>query len=434
MFFKIIIFICKNTCMESNVIFNISICFMGVAILLIHIVNLVLKKRKREDEYALMNFLIFTAFHFAVYLIFSFIKSVYTSNVFIIAFYTAFYVFNNLEVFLLFLYMLTYVEIKEKMRKVLFIVNGVLFAVFIVLDLTNIFSHLFFYAVDGVYTRNSLMFISQGYQFVMLAIVLLVTLINDKLVIREKIAFAFYCLIPVVAIILQNIFKGYAIAYASIIVAIEVLFFFVNVSKNIQLAEEQKKNKEAQIKVMMSQIQPHFVYNSLSAISTLIKKDPERAQVALDEFTDYLRHNLAALTETKLIPFDKELKHIQTYIDLEKIRFGDRINVIYDIQVRDFNVPTLSIQPIVENAIKHGILKKLEGGTLTFKTYDSGYAYVVEVIDDGVGFFMNPVDFQNNMHFGINNIKYRLKSMCSSDIKIESEINKGTKVVITFFK
>ena len=122
-FFKIIVFIWKNKCMKSNVIFNISICFMGVAILLIHIVNLVLKKRKREDEYTLMNFLIFTAFHFAVYLIFSFIKSVYTSNVFIVAFYTAFYIFNNLEVFLLFLYMLTYVEIKEKMRKVLFVIN-----------------------------------------------------------------------------------------------------------------------------------------------------------------------------------------------------------------------------------------------------------------------------------------------------------------------
>ena len=184
----------------------------------------------------------------------------------------------------------------------------------------------------------------------------------------------------------------------------------------------------------MSQIQPHFVYNSLSSISTLIPIDPKKAQEALDNFTEYLRHNISSLTETKLIPFDNELKHVETYISLEKIRFNDRINVTYDIKAKDFYVPPLSIQPIVENAIKHGILKKIEGGNLIIKTYETEKSYVVEVIDDGVGFDISSIDFDSNKHFGINNIKQRLKSMCNGTLEITSEPNKGAKSVISFYK
>ena len=184
----------------------------------------------------------------------------------------------------------------------------------------------------------------------------------------------------------------------------------------------------------MSQIQPHFIYNSLSSISTLIEIDPKKAQKALDDFTSYLRHNLSSLTEKKLIPFEDELKHIETYVSLEKVRFGDRVKVIYDIKVKDFAVPTLSIQPIVENAIKHGILKKVDGGTVTFKTYETKDSYVVEVKDDGVGFDIAEIDFTRNQHVGLNNIKSRLKAMSSGELTIRSQRGKFTVVTVTFNK
>ena len=259
-------------------------------------------------------------------------------------------------------------------------------------------------------------------------------LLNKKLVIREKVAFALYCLLPGVAIILQNAFKGYAIAYTSIIIALEILFFFLNVKRNLLLEEEERKNQEAQIKIMVSQIQPHFVYNSLSSISTLIPLDPQKAQETLDAFTEYLRRNLSSLTETKLVSFEDELKHIETYVALEKVRFNDRINVIYDIKAKDFYLPPLTIQPIVENAVKHGILKKLEGGTLTLKTYETDEAYVVEVKDDGVGFNKDEINFKDNKHIGLINIKQRLKSMVKGDMIIESAPSKGTKVTIYLYK
>ena len=420
--------------MLGNEIFNATVCTIGIAILLIHVVNLLLKKNKRKDELRLLVFLLFTVIHFSTYLAFTFLKTNYASAPFIMGFYTTFYIFNNGEILLFFIYVLSYLQMADKAKRTLFIINLSLFSVFVVLDIVNIFTGMFFNGDGGTYNRNKLMIISQSYQLVMFAITLVITLFNKKLVIREKIAFAFYCLIPLVAIILQNQFKGYAIAYLSIIVAIEVLFFFVNVSKNIQLAEEQEKNKDAQIRIMMSQIQPHFVYNALSSISTLISINPPKAQKALDSFTEYLRHNIAALTATKLIPFEEELKHIKTYVSLEEVRFNDRINVEYDIYVKDFSVPPLSLQPIVENAIKHGILKKLEGGKVIFKTYETDSAYIVEISDDGVGFDANNFKDENNVHFGINNIKHRIKNMCNGDIAIESEVGKGAKVTVTFYK
>ena len=420
--------------MSANQIFNATVCAIGIAILLIHIINSILKKNKRPDEMLLLVFLIFTAFHFAIYLTFTLLKMYYSSDAYIIAFYTIFYVFNNVEMFLFFIYMMKYVTMEEKISRTLKVLNYILFSIFVILDLINIFTGIFFTSSGGEYVRAKTMIIAQGYQFIMFAIILIVTIFNKKLVLRERIAFASYCILPGVAIVLQNLFPGYAIAYFSIIVAIEILFFFINVSKNIAIAEEEEKNKEAQIKIMMSQIQPHFIYNSLSSISTLISINPKKAQQALDDFTEYLRHNISSLTETKLIPFEDELKHIDTYVSLEKIRFSSRIRIRYDVKVKDFYVPPLSIQPIVENAIKHGILKRVEGGTLSIKTYETDKAYFVEVVDDGVGFLVDKLDENDSKHVGLSNIKFRIKNMCDGDLYIESELDKGTKVVATFNK
>lgn len=415
-------------------VFNVTVCIIGILILTIHIINILIKKENRQDEKRLCEFFVFTAIHFMVYLVFTFVKMAYTSDTFIITFYTIFYIMNNIEVLLLYRYMCSYTQLPVKSAKILSVLNISLLSIFTVLDIINIFTGIFFFADNGVYVRSGTMIISQGYQFVMFIAILLVTVTNSKLNKREKVAFALYCILPFVAIIIQNMFKGYAIAYASIIVAIEILLAFLSVEKKLELAKEQEKVQDAQIKIMLSQIQPHFVYNSLSSISTLIEIDAKKAQSALDDFTEYLRRNLSSLTETGLIPFEEELKHIKTYISLEKMRFGDKVNVIYDIQTTDFVVPPLSIQPVVENAIKHGILKKLKGGTIIIKTRRKPYSYVVEIIDDGIGFNPRSVRDDGNKHFGLNNIKYRIEKMCNGHILVDSELNKGTHITITFYK
>ena len=409
--------------MTNNAVFNASVCIIGILILTIHVVNLLTKKERRKDENVLLNFFLFTIIHFATYLTFTFVKAYsVTGNAYIIAFYTVFYVMNNLAVFLLTRYAHNYMVIKPNTEKALSIMNLALLSIFVLLDIINIFTGIFFTAESGKYVRSKTMLISQGYQFVMFATIFIVAVTNKKLNAREKTA------------LLQNIFKGYAIAYLSIIVAIEVLFLFLNVEKNIDLAKEEEKNKEARIKIMLSQIQPHFIYNSLSSISTLIPLDPDKAQAALDDFTEYLRMNLSSLTEVRCVAFENELKHIKTYVSLEKMRFGDRLKVVYDVNTTHFMLPPLTIQPIVENAIKHGILKKLEGGTLSVKTYETDKTYVVEIADDGVGFYIADVDFEANKHFGLKNIQYRLATMCGADLAVKSEIGVGTTVTVTFPK
>ncbi len=420
--------------MSGNAIFNATVCIIGIGILFIHALNVLVKKNRGKDGTRLLYFLLFTVLHFATYLTFTLIKAKYTSDPFIISFYTVFYIFNNIEALLLYLYTIEYIDLEQKTKKRLNVVNLAIFSIFVILDIVNIFTGIFFTSIDGAYTRSKTMLISQGYQFILFIIVFVITVFNKELKPREKLAFGSYCVLPLIAIILQNTFKGYAIAYLSIIIAIEMLFLFLNVTRNIQLSEEQEKNKEAQIKIMMSQIQPHFIYNSLSSISTLIPIDQYKAQKALDDFTEYLRHNLSSLTQTSLIPFEDELRHIQTYVSLEKVRFNERLNVVYDIQTTDFYVPPLSLQPLVENAVKHGILKKVEGGTLTFKTFETEEACVVEIKDDGVGFDSKDVNFDSNKHFGINNIRHRLTSMCHAELLIKSEPNKGTLATVKFYK
>ena len=425
--------------MIERTMFNGTVCLIGALVLLLHIVSILFKKERRKDENSLLFFFIFTAFHFSLYFTFVIIKSnVKVNEAFIMSFYTIFYIMNNIEVLLFYNYLLRYVNIEKKVRRITDIINYSLFAIFVISDIVNIFTRMYFTALPSdagaVYQRNNFMIISQGYQFVMLIVALILVLINKTLNIREKIAFSIYCFIPFVSIIFQNIFAGYAIAYAALLLAVEILFLFLNVERNIALQEDEKQLKEAEIKIMVSQIQPHFIYNTLSSISTLIPIDPDKAQKALDDFTDYLRVNFSTLTETKLVSFEDELKHIQTYVALEKMRFNDRLKVKYDITVKQFFVPPLSIQPLVENAIKHGILKKIKGGTLTIKTREDDNSYIVEVIDDGVGFNIDEIDFKNNEHIGINNVKHRITTMGKGSISFTSEINKGTKVVVTFLK
>ena len=416
--------------MDSKSVFNLSVCLIGILVLSVHIVSVILKRERRKDENALLLFFAFTMLHFATYMQYTLLKQAYPSDVLTMSFYTGFFIANNIEVLLFYKYMEIYSNFPPKIKKAVGIVNLSLFFAFVLSDVINIFTHMYFTSVDGVYTRGKYMLLCQGYQFVMLVICFIIVMLDKSLLVREKVAFSLYCTLPAISIIVQNLLPGYAIAYLTLLIATEILFLFLNVEKNIRIKEDEKMLEDAHIKIMMSQIRPHFVYNTLSSISTLISIDPGKAAKALDEFTDYLRTNFSSLTETRLIPFEDELKHIKTYVDLEKLRFNKRLDVTYDIKVSDFEIPMLSIQPLVENAIKHGILKKVEGGSVLLKTYSEEKSYVIEIIDNGIGFDMNGVDFASNKHIGLNNVRQRIASMAKGEIEFKSKIDLGTTVVV----
>lgn len=197
--------------------------------------------------------------------------------------------------------------------------------------------------------------------------------------------------------------------------------------KNARLSEEVTQLNTA---LMLSQIQPHFLYNALNAIKYLTRKDPKQAESAVVNFSNYLRTNMDSLTQKTPVPFTKELEHIKNYVGIEQIRFAERLEIVYDIECTDFTIPPLTIQPLVENAIKHGVNQKPEGGTVTLKTYESANCYFVEVLDDGVGFTVGEKKDDGRSHVGIENITSRLSSMLGASLDIISAPGKGTKAIV----
>lgn len=211
--------------------------------------------------------------------------------------------------------------------------------------------------------------------------------------------------------------------------------------------ELENRLRRSRAELRASQIRPHFIYNTLNSIRTLIRLDPKAAQQAVYDFSIYLRSNLENMGERDLIPFADELRHIRAYLDIEKIRFEERLNVVMDIQASMFLVPPLSIQPLVENAVKHGICTRMSGGTVTIRSYEETDMYVVEVEDDGAGFDVSGLDLGDdtdsaapssgnapNGHIGLKNIRFRVQEITGGTLKIESHPGKGTKVTVSFVK
>ena len=183
---------------------------------------------------------------------------------------------------------------------------------------------------------------------------------------------------------------------------------------------------------MVSQIRPHFMYNALSSIAILCKLNPDTAYHATVAFSDYLRGNMDSLKQSAPVPFEKELEHLKKYLYIEKLRFDDQLNIEYDIQDTNFEIPLLSVQPLVENAVKHGVGMKEDGGTVRISTRETETAHEVIIEDDGVGFDVNEQKNDGRSHIGMENTKKRLQDMCGGEVIIKSKPGEGTaaKIII----
>ena len=194
---------------------------------------------------------------------------------------------------------------------------------------------------------------------------------------------------------------------------------------NTQLAE-------SRVSTMMSQIRPHFIYNTLGSIEQLCEIDPQKAGELVHNFAKYLRGNFGELDNPKPILMSQEMAHVHHYISIENVRFPD-MTFTFEMNSNDFHIPALTIQPIVENAIKHGLMRLQKGGTIHVVSYETDTHYCVLVEDDGAGFDTN-VLLDERKHVGIRNIRGRLKAMVNGELEIQSVIGEGTKVLITIPK
>ena len=183
---------------------------------------------------------------------------------------------------------------------------------------------------------------------------------------------------------------------------------------------------------MISQIRPHFIYNTLGSIEQLCKLDPPKAGDLVHNFSKYLRGNFGELDNPKPILISQEMEHVRHYINIENVRFPD-MTFTFEMNSDDFHIPALTVQPIVENAVKHGLMKLPRGGTIRVVAYETDVAYCVSVVDDGVGFDVGALS-DDRTHVGLRNIRERLTVMVGGTLDIESTPGAGTRVLITIPK
>ena len=298
----------------------------------------------------------------------------------------------------------------------------------VIVLISQVFPPLYFSDYARITARGSHSFLGAS-PGVLLFIIYIILLIRYR---KAHTVFDFLILfqmvgIPMLAAMIQLV-CGYGISLLEIGYMISVsLVFLTRVyvqGKKIQL--QRQELQQTKLELMWSQIKPHFLYNILNSIYVLVDVDSRKAKEAISDFSDYLRNILESYTGMDIVSFERELGFVKNYLELEKIRFGDELKVEYRISDTDFMVPPISIQPLVENAVKHGISKKRGGGTVRISAFREGDHHVVSIDDDGAGFDVNYRS--EGTGIGIDNVRKRLKIGCGADLFIESEKNKGTHI------
>ena len=205
--------------------------------------------------------------------------------------------------------------------------------------------------------------------------------------------------------------------------------FIIILSDEVEQSLRQEREIARQhASIMALQMRPHFIYNTMTSIYYLCDQDPAKAKQITLDFTTYLRRNFTALESDKLIPFTEELEHTRAYLAVEQAQFEDRLFVDYDTPHTGFRLPPLTLQPIVENAVKHGMDPEAEPLRITIRTRRRGTVSEITVTDNGPGY--EAAD-EEKPHVALKNIRQRLKMMCRGKMKIEAPEGGGTRVTVT---
>ncbi len=252
---------------------------------------------------------------------------------------------------------------------------------------------------------------------------------------KQRLAFGVYITIPMISMLIQMFFYGiYTILLGSSAAAV-FMFNYIWLDQSERYYQQVQENKQLRIDIMLSQIQPHFLYNTLGAIQSLCKTDPPAAEKAIAKFSRYLRGNMDSLSKDRTIAFTQELEHTRLYLELEQLRYEDALQVRYELGCTDFRIPTLTLQPLVENAVRHGVRGKISGrGYVAIATQEYSDRYEVVVSDDGPGFDPEKEIRDGRSHIGLTNVRERLQRVVGGSLRIDSQPGAGTRAVIVIPK
>ena len=353
--------------------------------------------------------------------------------------------FSSLLMPMLTEYLLKEIGEKNVKENALLRIAAVLWGIYVLLLVITQFTTVIYHVTDdNIYVRGPfypVLLIPPA----LIMLLDLITLIRKRklLSIRIRNAFFIYFSFPLLAMLVQMRFYGLLlIVFASSFSAF-IMFIMILLDQVDRFVKQEETNARQQIDIMVLQMRPHFIYNTLTGIYYLCDLDPKKAQKVLMNFTNYLRRNFTAVTKQGLIPFEEELEHTRAYLSVEENRYEQLLFVEYDLAHKLFRLPPLTLQPIVENAVKHGVDPQLKPLYITIRTKSTDTENIIIVEDTGPGFDKTFLDsltkpkapghtekLNDAVHIGLANVSKRLRLSCNGTLQIAGREGGGTIVTI----
>lgn len=306
----------------------------------------------------------------------------------------------------------------------------VLWLVFVVMVTLTLSTTLFYYlGPDGQFQRGPLYTLLTA----VLDAILFVNLfgvINRKERLSKRYFYAFLIgLLPMTIVLFVHSFVP-VFSFMGIGVSIYALSMFgiILSDQEEQFLHQRQQIANQRASIMVLQMRPHFIYNTMMSIYYLCKQDPDLAQRVTLDFTTYLRKNFTAIASEEPIPFSEELEHARAYLAVEQTQFDDRLYVDYDTPHLEFRLPPLTLQPIVENAVKHGMDPDGDPLRVMVRTRKTDKGSVVVVENSGADF---QIANDSEPHVALRNIQQRLEMMCDGKMTITPRVGGGTVVEVT---
>ncbi|MBR4473961.1 MAG: histidine kinase [Oscillospiraceae bacterium] len=305
-----------------------------------------------------------------------------------------------------------------------------LFAVYaVLLIVTQFTTFIYYYSLDGEYHRGPwypLLLVPPILS--MLALFAAVLRRRERLSRRQFTSFLVYSLMPLIGMLIQIAFYGLYTIVLFTAAAAMVMYVSMLTDQVESYVRQQEVLATQRANILVLQMRPHFIYNTLTGIYHLCGSDPAAAQRVINDFSNYLQHNFTAIAKKETIPFREELEHTRAYLAVEQARHEGMLHVTMDTPFINFRLPPLTLEPVVENAVKHAFDPSAGTLEIVLRTRETGKGAEITVEDNGPGY--SPAD-DNEPHIGLENIRERLSMMCGGNLTIEMRDTGGTKVTIS---
>ena len=301
---------------------------------------------------------------------------------------------------------------------------------FILLGLAQCTTFLYYVTPDNEFIRGS-------WHPLLVAPLAAIMLLNLAGVIRRRnrlpdkyyVAFLIHLLPMTVATLIH------AVIYVPLLVVFGLSFSMLSMFGIIlcdqieQYMRQQREIAHQRASIMVLQMRPHFIFNTMMSIYYLCAQDSKKAQQVTLDFTSYLRKNFSAIASENTIPFANELEHTRAYLAVEQVQFEDSLFVEYDTPHTRFRVPPLTLQPIVENAVKHGMDPDSAPLRICIRTRETDAGHEITVEDNGPGFAQTNMN-ESEPHIALANIQHRLEIMCGGKLTVMPREGGGTVVKV----